>query len=187
MEVTVDSAELERVLKQLRHTGQSAQQIIRRPLEHRLMKIEAEAVKRAPNAIGTLRGSSYSEVQIVGKQARGTIQFGGMASAYGEVQHERDDFAHTESEYATKYGRPLNRNGYTRQTLRGTVSKRGKLIIKAKTWKYKRKRKILGYKGGQAHFLHGRPDSAWTPAVARALQAEMLKTLTGALNRSIAP
>lgn len=71
-----------------------------RPLELELGKalseIQRQAIMLTPisKGGGTLRGSAKNETFRQGPAIRGRITFGGMASKYAEVQHEREDFNH---------------------------------------------------------------------------------------------
>lgn len=69
-----------------------------RPLELELGKalseIQRQAIMLTPVDEGTLRGSAKNETFRHGPAIRGRITFGGMASKYAEVQHEREDFEH---------------------------------------------------------------------------------------------
>ena len=71
----------------------------------RAMAIEAEAVRRAPIDQGTLRRSSSTDVSLMG-ELRAQIMFGGMAAAYAEVQHEREDFRHDDGMDHFLHGAP---------------------------------------------------------------------------------
>lgn len=160
--VTIDDHEVRAAFASVRAIGRHLAPSLVSPVRRLLLRVQAQAQKLTPaDGDRSLRRSAQTDVEAVGEVLRGKITFGGLASKYAEVQHEREDFAHTPAEYQAKYGKPLNRGGYTRQTLRGTRSKRGKITIKSRTWKYKRKHRITGYTGGQAHFLYGRDNSAW--------------------------
>lgn len=57
--------------------------------------IMTEAKRRAPVDHGDLRGSGYVSLpEQKGRKVRSEIGFGGPASAYAIVQHERTDFSH---------------------------------------------------------------------------------------------
>ena len=59
-----------------------------------VLSLLGQAQREAPVDEGTLRGSGLSKVTFTGSELRGEISFGGLATAYAEVQHERDDFDH---------------------------------------------------------------------------------------------
>ncbi len=185
MHVTINSREVEQAIGNLKRLAASAPHAMRQTVERALMRVEAEAVKRAPIATGTLRRSSHSHAEVSGNQVRGRISFGGMAAAYAEVQHEREDFAHTPAEYQRKYGHPLDRTHYTRRTLRGRISKRGKLIMTSHAKRRRRKKAITGYRGGQAHYLHGSPTSAWNDAARRRLHSDVTEALRKRLEAGV--
>jgi len=58
------------------------------------LSLLGQAQREAPVDEGTLRGSGLSKVTFTGSELRGEISFGGLATAYAEVQHEREDFEH---------------------------------------------------------------------------------------------
>jgi len=57
-------------------------------------KVQAAAQKLAPVDEGTLEGSAQTAIELTGAGISVGITFGGMASKYAEVQHERDDYQH---------------------------------------------------------------------------------------------
>jgi len=59
-----------------------------------ILAVQATAQDLAPVDEGTLRGSAQSGITIAGTKLTGEITFGGLASAYAEVQHEYEDFEH---------------------------------------------------------------------------------------------
>lgn len=59
-----------------------------------VLAIQGLAQEKAPVKHGHLRGSATSRSEFTGQQLVGQIQFGGLASAYADVQHERADFEH---------------------------------------------------------------------------------------------
>ena len=100
-----------------------------------MMAVQARAAELAPVAEGTLRGSATSWAHQAGNAIQGGVEFGGMATAYAEAQHEHTQWHHT---------LPA---GMSR-----THRKSGKPRTHA----------IKGYRGGQAHFLYGQaPRGAW--------------------------
>jgi hypothetical protein len=82
-----------------------------------VLDVQAQAQEKTPVDSGVLQGSARSNTSLRGERILGEITFGGIAAAYAEVQHERDDFRHP--------------------------------------------------KGGQAHWLYGAEDSAWSSEVER--------------------
>lgn len=176
MNIAVDDAALQAAITSLQHSGQSMAPTLRPVMARHMLATEGRAKPLTPRATTALSRSGESRADLVGNNVVGRVAFGGLAAKYAEVQHENETFAHTPEAYQQKFGRPLNRTGYTRQTLRGTRTKRGKIVMKSKTWRYKRKQKIRGYKGGQAHFLYGRPNSAWNPGREAALREALLRT-----------
>lgn len=80
-----------------------------------VLDVQAQAQGKTPVDSGVLQGSARSKTSLRGERILGEITFGGLAAAYAEVQHEREDFNHPT--------------------------------------------------GGQAHWLYGAEDSAWSPEV----------------------
>lgn len=137
--VQIDTRHVEHVLAATeRFTRESGRKVT--PLVRRLLtRVEDKAVNLAPVATGTLRRSAIGEIVPQGNDSVARVSFGGLASKYALVQHERTDFRHTLPEGVSR-----------------TQTKRGK----------RRKRPLQGYKGGQAKFLYGAANSAWNPAEA---------------------
>lgn len=134
--IRVDDRELKSVLAELKRAGVNIATALKPVMGDATKDTKREAVNKAPLAEGPLRRSAQARVEMVGDaEVRGHVTFGGVASAYAEVQHEAEDFRHTLP------------SGVSRST-----RKDGK----------PRKHPIKGYRGGQAHFLHGAADSAWT-------------------------
>lgn len=96
----------------------------------RAMAVEAEAVKRAPIDQGTLRRSSTTDVSLVG-ELRAQIMFGGMAAAYAEVQHEREDFAHDDGMDHFLHGRPHSAWEQMRPAVYGDIEAKCEEIAEA--------------------------------------------------------
>jgi hypothetical protein len=72
-----------------------------------IREIQRHAQKDTPIDEGTLRRSAKTEGRIQGRAFVGSIRFGGMAAAYAEVQHEREDFEHPKGGRAHYlYGEP---------------------------------------------------------------------------------
>jgi hypothetical protein len=60
-----------------------------------LMELQRQSQKLAPVREGILRRSARTEVDALAVgNLRGKVSYGGMASAYASVQHEREDFEH---------------------------------------------------------------------------------------------
>ncbi len=59
-----------------------------------VLAITGLAQEKAPVKHGHLRGSATSRSEFNGAQLVGQIQFGGLASKYAGIQHERRDFVH---------------------------------------------------------------------------------------------
>jgi len=59
-----------------------------------VLDVQRRAQEKAPVKHGHLRGSAVSESSFRGTNLVGQVQFGGLASAYAEVQHRRKDFEH---------------------------------------------------------------------------------------------
>jgi hypothetical protein len=134
------------------------------PKSRRLaLALLADAKSKTPIDEGTLRRSGQYDVKVIASDISTTITFGGLASAYAEVQHENDSFTHTRGELASRMGRRAASSLKTR-----SVTIFGKR-------KPKKALKIRGYKGGQAHWLFGRQTSAWTSRRASAYMREMLR------------
>lgn len=187
--IRVEDRELREALQRLRDTTGGLTHALAVPARRQMLLVETDARKAAPREQpgNVLQRSGRSEAEVSGNTIRAQVTFGGLASKYAEVQHENEDFAHTEAEYERKYGKPLTRTYWTRQTLRGSVGKRGKLTVRSKVWRYKRKHPIRGYRGGHAHFLFGARNSAWNEAardrLLRAVLAEAQDQYETALGR----
>jgi hypothetical protein len=112
----------------------------------------------------------YGVLQRSGKVAVGqrlggpelTITYGGMASKYAEVQHERDDFAHSLSAAIVKASRRAGQShliGMTRQRARAELKRGG--LTKWEQWIYTSFAKGYQNPKATAHWLYGRAHSAW--------------------------
>lgn len=154
--MSIDDSRLREVIARGRKLGSVAVTHLRQTLLRVGLKAQARAQDRAPvGETGILRRSA--DTQLSGGVTGGiaaTVTFGGLASAYAEVQHERDDFTHTKAAFEAKYG-PLPPG-----------------------------MKLRGHKGGQAHFLWGAPNSAyneWFERWAEGVIQRRLTELTGDL------
>jgi len=126
----IDTSELRRLANRMRGAGrQRVRSAVRRSLLKAAKHIRGRAVDLAPMKFGALRGSGHEALD--GADLAVKVLFGGAASAYAAVQHERGDFAHTIAAW------------------------------RAKNFPSQRKPPRRGYQGGQAHFLFGRADSAY--------------------------
>ena len=152
-----------------------------KPLLRRLLNtVEHDATGKAPVATGALRRSARSEFIDSGAGATvARVSYGGLASKYASVQHEHTEFRHN-----LLPGQ--DRNYIDRGTLVGKISARDRMssrinkktgvismsFTKAGTFTLRRegarrrKHPLLGYRGGQAHWLFGAGDSAWNPRTA---------------------
>lgn len=137
--VELDTKALQKAIEGGLTLGVRAAGALKQTMADTVLSVERRAVERAPIKEGHLRRGIRGEVNAAGPMGLvGIVTAGGLASAYAEVQHEREDFAHTLSEWAEKNGQSF------------VVGKR-----KA------RRKTPKGYKGGQHHFLYGRSNSAW--------------------------
>jgi len=137
--VQIDTRNVEHVLDAtLRYTSDLKGKT--RPLVRRLLtRVAQKAVNLAPVATGALRRSAIGEIVDRGQTSVARVSFGGLASKYAAVQHESVQFRHV-----------LPAGVSRTRTMRGK----------------KRKHPIQGYRGGQAKFLYGWPNSAWNPTEA---------------------
>lgn len=74
--------------------GPALLQRLEEPWDDAVLRIQAAAQKKAPVLHGHLRGSGESSSAFNGAQLVGEVTFGGIASAYAEVQHEEESFEH---------------------------------------------------------------------------------------------
>ncbi len=147
--VEMDTKALQKAVDAGLKLGVRAAGALKQTMADTVLSVERRAVERAPIKEGHLRRGIRGKVNAAGPMGLvGIVTAGGLASAYAEVQHEREDFAHTLSEWAEK-------SGY----MMASSLKSGKSFVVGKR---KAKRKTpKGYKGGQHHFLYGRSNSAW--------------------------
>jgi hypothetical protein len=168
---------------------------VKREALRQTLKIQAEAQKLTPHdGDVALRRSAQSDVTETSPQRLfAEVTFGGLAAAYAEVQHENEDFAHTEAEWAAKFGRAFPNRTMTdrkyRTEITGRKKKDGSITIGFRRNKdlkaRKRKHPITGYRGGQAHFLHGADDSAWRPETERKFNIAVGNSIERALERAM--
>jgi len=133
----VEAKSVKRALKSARElaNGKALMPRIVRAIDRAMLALQTKAASLAPVAEGTLRGSATAWAKQIGPGIQSGVEFGGMASAYAEAQHEHTDWRHKLPE------------GMSR-----TRRKSGK----------QRTHPIKGYRGGQAHFLYGEdPKGAW--------------------------
>lgn len=154
LKVEVQSERLQAILRDLQTRGHDVLPALRNVMRDRLQNVLGEAKNKTPIARGYLRRSGKADARVLSDSVKGTVAFGGLAAAYAEVQHEADEFMHTLPP------------GTSRST-----TKSGN----------KRKHPLKGYRGGQAHFLEGAGNSAWTGQderlLSEALQAEAARAL----------
>jgi len=175
MKLTGDAA-LKAALGRLEMVGGNAASSVKREALRQAMKIQAGAQKRAPRDkdVSLVRSAQSDVEEINPRVLLATVTFGGLAEAYAEVQHENEDFAHSEADYARKYRHPLSRTMTIRKYRSETVgsNKDGVMTVRVRNYAEarvrRRKHKITGYQGGQAHFLEGDESSAWNEASAAA-------------------
>lgn len=133
----VNDKHVRAVVGRLAHMADRATLTLAAKVEREMMKVQRKAQRLAPVAEGSLQGSAETAVVHTGPNVLlATVTFGGMAGPYAEVQHEREDFAHTPAQWEAKYGQPFP------DTLKGYDNPEG-----------------------QAHFLYGDPSSAWNDNV----------------------
>jgi hypothetical protein len=155
MEVTLDTRNVE-------HAMDAAEKFLRkgvagktRPLVARLLDgLERDATQKAPNATGALRRSARSNIATTPRGAAARVMYGGLAAKYAGNQHEHTEYAHTIADAQAK----------------GRLGPRGTRTLTNKLGR-KRKHPLLGYRGGQAQWLYGAPDSAWNTMRATLWQA----------------
>jgi len=92
--IEVKRAEVDRLLAKGARLGAVAAYRVRNVVDDVALHVQKRAVKRAPIEQGHLRRSGTSETRLQGGSLVATVQFGGLAEAYAEVQHEREDFEH---------------------------------------------------------------------------------------------
>lgn len=102
--MVIDDAALLRVIEQGKRLGMIATARIERTVDIVGLKLQARAQEKTPIDTGTLRRSATTETSVRASGLVTTITFGGMASAYAEVQHENEEFTHTRAEFEAKYG-----------------------------------------------------------------------------------
>jgi len=188
LRIKVKDRAVRALIGHLAFTGNRATAGLRRAVLRQTMKVQAAAQKLTPaDGDVSLRRSAQSDVTMLGdSKLLATVTFGGLAEAYAEVQHENENFAHTEAAWSAKHGKPFPDRRLTSRKYTDEVtgsSRGGVLTIRVRKFKEpkrrRRKHRITGYTGGQAHFLHGADNSAWDTG-GRA-EADMNKVIQAAL------
>jgi len=90
MDFKIDASEVYRVLNNVKQEIQDAEKKLKSDFEEELMKVYADAVKKAPVDKGILRAEARWEMESIGDGMQGTVEFGGLASEYAEYQHEKE-------------------------------------------------------------------------------------------------
>lgn len=152
LRVEIDDSALQRVIAAGTKLGVTAAFRLRQTFTAIGLHVEGRAGERAPvGETGTLSGAGHTETHNGPGGLATTITFGGMASKYAEVQHERDDYTHTREAWVAKYGTAVGARSSLRTGRTSYRTATGKTL------------KLKGHKGGQAHFLWGNENSAWNP------------------------
>ena len=123
LSIDMDDAEIKRALAAIGNLPLMLEVNLRDYIDGFMLSVQADAQEKAPVDSGTLSRSARTSTRLIGDAIGSEITFGGLAAAYAEVQHERDDYEHL--------------------------------------------------KGGQAHWLYGADDSAWTDGTQRELMVTM--------------
>jgi hypothetical protein len=164
--MTLDDSELRRLIASGKRLGSVALTRLRNTADAIGLKLQSRAVPRAPlGDTGALRGGATTETTQGSAGLTTTVMFGGLASAYAEVQHENDSYTHTRADWVAKYG--------TSTGARSSL-KTGKTSYRNASGKTQ---KIKGHKGGQAHFLYGAGNSAYDAWFERWSQGVMERKL----------
>lgn len=102
--IEVDDRQLRRVVAAGKRLGPVATTRLRLTFDAIGLKLMGAAEEKSPvGETGILSGSGDVETRSGVDGLSVTVTFGGMSSKYAEVQHERDDYTHTRSDYAVKY------------------------------------------------------------------------------------
>lgn len=171
---------------------------VKREALRQTLKIQAEAQKLTPHDgdVSLRRGAQSDVTETSPQRLFAEVTFGGLAAAYAEVQHENEDFAHTEAEWEAAFGRPFPDRVMTERLYRGQYVTRKNKKTGVRETKYRefkggqmrnrrRQHPITGYRGGQAHFLHGADDSAWRPETERKFNIAVGNSIERALKRAM--
>ncbi len=92
--VVVDSREVERALAVIARMPLEGLEDLHDEVEKLGLHVQRRAMKRTPVKDGPLRDSAKAELTTRRNQLVSVISYGGLASPYAEVQHERKDFNH---------------------------------------------------------------------------------------------
>jgi len=169
--VQLDSTELTKAIEGGKKLSPIAIARLRVHMRDTVLKTERRAKELAPIDEGHLRRGIIGSVNVAGPLGLvGSITAGGLAAAYAEVQHERDDFTHTLAAWALQHG-------YAAASSRKT----GKTFVVGRRV---RRLKVRGHKGGQAHFIYGAGNSAWSPAQQSKHRAEV-DTILGIVGEEV--
>ena len=196
--ISVDSHEVRAAIGRLADVSSHVARDLKPVLVKQVRATLAAAKAQTPRDEGTLLRSGSYEVGAQGPRALwAQVSFGGQASQYAQAQHETDSYTHTRAEWAAKYGYRVSSSLKTKREQ--VHAKRRMRILTAKvttggviTMRRKLTRKfrnVKGHKGGRAHFLHGKPWSAWNPqreaALTQAVATEAVRLCEAALSKGL--
>lgn len=171
LKISIRDEAVKTALRELQNRAGRIGAGLRQKASRLTLAVLAEAKSKTPIDEGTLRRSGSYSVATRGVGLIAKVNFGGQASAYAARQHETDSYTHTRAEWAAKYGRRAASNLKTRNVT----------VFQKRT--PRKALKVTGHKGGQAHWLYGRPSSAWTTrrqtAFMAAMRDEAVRLLTG--------
>lgn len=94
MDIKIDATKLESAIKNTISAVQKSSKEQQTIFEQEVDRVLANAVKKTPIRQGILRSEGRQQVEILGDKMKGTIEFGGLASSYAEIQHENEDYEH---------------------------------------------------------------------------------------------
>jgi len=92
--IRIDDKALRRATKGLKRLPRNAPAKLRPTVEKFALRIQGRAQGKTPVLGGHLKSSARTDLRTIGTSLTAVISFGGLAAAYAEVQHEREDFAH---------------------------------------------------------------------------------------------
>jgi len=78
--------------------GNQLAMLLKNEISEATSRLTAAAQTRTPYEEGTLRASGTDTVELSAAKAMATVTFGGQAADYASVQHEREDFQHSEGQ-----------------------------------------------------------------------------------------
>lgn len=102
-------------------------------LDKEALRVQGEAVKLAPVREGVLRQNATTTVEVDEKVVTATVEFGGLAEAYAEVQHERTDFHHDDGQAHFLYGDESSAWEKTQATVLSNLERQATAIGKRRT------------------------------------------------------